>query len=114
MGDELESDPAAAASTGLGTPGIHAEALLARLRDRRSRVREPAARDGHGYGDHRAALTPLPTSSAALAALLDSCYFATLLTEEGRPTRIRLRVRRAGRRGRDPGSSARSTTAAHP
>ena len=90
MGDELESDPAAAASTGLGTPGMHAEALLARLRDRRSRVREPAARDGHGSGEHRAAVAPLPTSSAALAALLDSCYFATLLTEEGRPTRFAL------------------------
>jgi hypothetical protein len=33
-------------------------------------------------------LAPLPSTAAELAALLDTSFFATLLTEEGRPTRF--------------------------
>jgi hypothetical protein len=88
MGADLHADLTTVAPTNLGTPGTHAEALLARLRDRRSRLREPSSRDRHGVADQRAALAPLPASAGRLAELLDSCFFATLLTEEGRPTRF--------------------------
>lgn len=74
--------------TNLATPGMHADALLQRLRDRKSRIREPSVRDRAGSGDHRPTPTPLPPSAEHLAKLLDSCFFATLLTEEARPTRF--------------------------
>ena len=88
MSDDPESDATPAPRTDLGPPSTHAEALLVRLRDRRSRIREPSTRDGHASGDHRAALAPLPRSAGQLGVLLDACFFATLLTEEGRPTRF--------------------------
>jgi hypothetical protein len=73
----------------LGPPSAHATSLLERLRDRRSRVREPAApRDRHGSVERLLASAPLPASTEHVGELLDACFFATLLTEEGRPTRF--------------------------
>src|SRR5262245_1520572 len=88
MADVLESDPTALEPSNLATPGMHAVALLDRLRDRQSRVREPSARERTGSGDHRSGRPPLPTSAERLGDLVDSCFFATLLTDEGRPTRF--------------------------
>jgi hypothetical protein len=71
----------------LGPPGAHAGALLERLLFRRSRSAEPRlAADPERPSAQP--LAPLPTSAEDLAHLLDACFFATLLTEEGRPTRF--------------------------
>ena len=73
----------------LDPPGAHGPALLERLRDRRSRLAEQRRpEDGQAANQRLLAATPLPASSEEIAALLDVCFFATLLTEEGRPTRF--------------------------
>ena len=69
----------------LGTPGSSARALMERLQVRRSRwVDQTQAGRAHPRG--RSA--PLPATREELATLLDVSFFATLLTEEGRPTRF--------------------------
>jgi sensor domain DACNV-containing protein len=88
MGVDPESDPTVVVPTNLATPGMRADALLDRLRERQSRIREPSAHEGAGSGDHRLGPAPLPTTAEHLGRLLDSCFFATLLTDEGRPTRF--------------------------
>ena len=71
----------------LGPPGVHADALLERLVYRRSRIAEThGAREARNPAFQTA--TSLPATVEDLATLLDSCFFATLLTEEGRPTRF--------------------------
>jgi hypothetical protein len=73
----------------LGPPSAHATDLLARLRDRRSRVRDPVSpQDRHTTPERLLARSPLPLSIEHVGTLLDACFFATLLTEEGRPTRF--------------------------
>jgi hypothetical protein len=63
--------------------------LIERLNHRRVELREQRGRgDDAGAAERLIGLAPLPESAEVLAAFLDVCFFATLLTEEGRPTRF--------------------------
>ena len=72
----------------LSAPGAHARALLERLQHRRLRSDAPTVSREGSTSERRRVAAPLPSSVDQLALLLDSCFFATLLTEEGRPTRF--------------------------
>jgi hypothetical protein len=74
------------ATVDLHAPGAWAEALLERLRLMRERAAQDRGSD-HGEARARISVGPLPGSAAEMAALLDVSFFATLLEEEGRPTR---------------------------
>jgi hypothetical protein len=75
--------------TSLDPPGSHAEALVERLRFLHERIGPSRGRgDQERSAEQMRALAPLPTSAGEMAQLLDACFFATLLTEEGRPTRF--------------------------
>jgi hypothetical protein len=72
----------------LNAPGASASALLERMRHLRSRAREDGGDGDHAGSTARTVAAPLPKSAAETATLLDVCFFATLLVEEGRPTRF--------------------------
>jgi hypothetical protein len=81
----------------LSAPGAYAGALMERLKQLGLRTdalrHEPADRTQADAADRTQADAavpgaPLPPSADELATLLDSCFFATLMTEEGRPTRF--------------------------
>lgn len=75
--------------TSLDSPGSHAEALLERVRLLHSRIGPPTGdREAAGSADRVLGMAPLPETGQDLVSLLDACFFATLLTEEGRPTRF--------------------------
>ena len=80
-----EEEPA---SIDLGVPGASAGALLDRLRQMRSRAGEDGASEAHRPGRSKISAVPLPGSIEEMATLLDVSFFATLLEEEGRPTRF--------------------------
>jgi hypothetical protein len=72
----------------LRSPGADAPALLDRLRRRRSSGEAGSFGEDRGPRDRLEIDAPLPKSVHHLAALLDICFFATMLAEEGRPTRF--------------------------
>ena len=72
----------------LKAPGADAPALLERLRRRRSSGVARSLGEDRGPRERLEIDAPLPDSTDQLAALLDSCFFATMLEEEGRPTRF--------------------------
>lgn len=75
-------------SMDLNAPGASAPALLERMRQMRSRAGEDGVSDAHRAAGSRISAAPLPASIEDTATLLDVCFFATLLEEEGRPTRF--------------------------
>lgn len=75
-------------SMDLKAPGASARALLERMRQMRTRAEEEGASDAHKSGRSRFSAAPLPGSIEETATLLDVSFFATLLEEEGRPTRF--------------------------
>ena len=76
------------AHTGLTSPGAGAAALLERLHRRRSSGVARSLGEDRGPRERLEIDAPLPESADQLAALLDICFFATMLAEEGRPTRF--------------------------
>ena len=72
----------------LNAPGASARALLERIRQMRARAGEDGASHAHRLAGSRINAAPLPASIEETATLLDVCFFATLLEEEGRPTRF--------------------------
>jgi hypothetical protein len=73
----------------LSSPGSCAPTLLRRMRERRSHVSAERTRDGDpGSSAKLEDAAPLPDRAQDLATFLDVCFFATLTTEEGRPTRF--------------------------
>jgi hypothetical protein len=76
-------------SIDLSSPGGSARALFERMRKMRAKaVEESASESAHGATQSRINAAPLPESIAETATLLDVSFFATLLEEEGRPTRF--------------------------
>jgi hypothetical protein len=71
----------------LSSPGAGAGALLDRLHRRRS-SRVGSLGEDRVPRERLEIDAPLPESVDQLAALLDICFFATMLAEEGRPTRF--------------------------
>lgn len=72
----------------LNAPGASAGALLERIRQMRYRAGQDGAPHTQGVARSRISAAPLPGSIEETATLLDVCFFATLLEEEGRPTRF--------------------------
>ena len=72
----------------LKSPGASAPALFDRLQRRRSGGVERSLGEDRGPGERLGIDAPLPESEAQLASLLDTCFFATMLAEEARPTRF--------------------------
>jgi len=72
----------------LNSPGSSAPALLDRLHRRRSGREERSLGEDRGPGERLEIDAPVPDSEADLAAILDVCFFATMLAEEARPTRF--------------------------
>jgi len=72
----------------LNAPGASARALLERIRQMRARAGEDGASHAHRLAGLRINAAPLPASIEETATLLDVCFFATLLEEEGRQTRF--------------------------
>jgi len=72
----------------LTSPGADAPALLARLDKRRSNGVARSHGEDRGPRERLEIDAPLPRSVDHLAALLDVAFFATMLAEEGRPTRF--------------------------
>jgi hypothetical protein len=76
----------------LNAPGASARELLDRMRHMRSKAAADGTTGGHRAARSRTDAAPLPQSIEEMATLLDVCFFATLLEEEGRPTRFALSV----------------------
>lgn len=72
----------------LTSPGAGAPALLERLRRRRSSGVAQSHGEDRGPRERLEIDAPLPESTDQLASLLDVSFFATMLAEEGRPTRF--------------------------
>jgi hypothetical protein len=72
----------------LHSPGSCAPALLDRLHRRRSGGVEPSLGEDRGPGERLDIDAPVPESEDDLGRLLDTCFFATMLAEEARPTRF--------------------------
>jgi hypothetical protein len=75
-------------SPDLNAPGTAAPALLERMRQMRSSAGKEPPPDDHRVARPKISAAPLPQSVEELANLLDVSFFATLLAEEGRPTRF--------------------------
>jgi hypothetical protein len=80
--------PEKLSSVDLNAPGASARALLERMRQMRSRAGEEGTSYAHRVARSRISAAPLPEAVEETATLLDVCFFATLLEEEGRPTRF--------------------------
>ena len=72
----------------LTSPGSSAAALLDRLHRRRSGGVERSFGEDRGPGERLEIDAPVPESEDQLASLLETCFFATMLAEEARPTRF--------------------------
>ena len=77
----------------LTSPGSTAPALLDRLDRRRSSGVAGSLGEDRGPRERLEVDAPLPESADRLATLLDACFFATMLAEEGRPTRFAVAYR---------------------
>jgi hypothetical protein len=69
-------------------PGTAAPALLERMRQMRSSAGKERPSDDDRVARPKVGAAPLPRSVEEMASLLDVSFFATLLAEEGRPTRF--------------------------
>jgi hypothetical protein len=72
----------------LTSPGVGAPALLERLHGRRASGVARSLGEDRGPRERLEVDAPLPESADLLASLLDICFFATMLSEEGRPCRF--------------------------
>src|SRR5215212_9459354 len=77
----------------LTPPGAGAPALLDRLVRRRSNGVARTLGEDRGPQERFEIDAPLPPSENQLASLLDICFFATMLADEGRPTRFAVAYR---------------------
>jgi hypothetical protein len=77
----------------LTSPGSGAPALFDRLVRRRSNGVARTLGEDRGPQERFEIDAPLPQSESQLASLLDICFFATMLADEGRPTRFAVAYR---------------------
>jgi len=72
----------------LTSPGVCAPELLERIHGRRSSGGARSHGEDRGPRERLEIDAPLPESAGHLASLLDVCFFATMLADEGRPSRF--------------------------